>query len=366
MKEDLAGRLELSGARARALLGTSAPSGGGLERAESTSDGPRLPNEDDAQRIATRIQAESGTTSDAALAIAKELVAQARAALDKKQLSEREALALESVMYVRGRPALRVLGSRLEGLDSFPGSELWQTFISDFEDAMVATASSTGGVFVDAPVTENPRWLQGSAWLIAADRVVTNRHVLLSQTAERLIKVGDSERDAQIREGFHLDIEFAADDRAPAKPTPRHVTGVLYVSKEDDPVDVAVMAIEPFADVAPLALAQPGTKPPENLFVVGHPGLTICVPDDVKAVFGNPDGKKRVSFGKLMAVLQAGAQILHDASTVGGYSGAPVVGISSGLVLGLHYFGDPASGNIAVSADALREHPVSQFLALPT
>jgi hypothetical protein len=363
MKEDFAGRLELAGARARALLGT-APSDEGSERTESAGSQPNAPNENDARRIAARIRTQSGTPFDIALAFAKDLVAQAHAALGKKQLSEKEAFALESVIYVRGRPALRVLGSRLEGLNHFPGSELWQTFVADFEDAITAAASTTGAVFADAPATGNPRWLQGSAWLIAFDRVVTNRHVLLPQNSEHLITVSDVERSAKIRDGFHLDIEFSADDRSPAKRITRQVTGVLYVSNQTDPVDVAVLAIEPFADEKPLVLAKADNAIPENLFVVGHPALTMLVPNDVRAVFGNPDGKKRVSFGKLMKIVDAGTHILHDASTVGGYSGAPVVGIRSGLVSGLHYYGDPNTGNIAIAAGALRQHPVSQFLAI--
>jgi hypothetical protein len=363
MKEDFAGRLELAGARARALLGTE-PSDKGSERTESVGTQPNAPNEDDARRIAALIRAQSGTPFDIALTIAKELVAQARAALGKKQLSETEAFALESVMYVRGRPALRVLGSRLEGLIHFPGSELWQTFVADFEDGITAAASTTGAVFVDAPATGNPRWLQGSAWLIALDRVVTNRHVLLPQNSEHLVTASGVEPKARIREGFRLDIEFSADDRSPAKRITRQVTAVLYVSNETDPVDVAVLAIDPFVDAKPLVLAKAGDPIPENLFVVGHPALTMLVPEDVRAVFGNPDGKKKVSFGKLMKVADAGTQILHDASTIGGYSGAPVVGIRSGLVSGLHYYGDPNTGNIAIAAGALRQHPVSQFLAI--
>jgi len=358
MNDELPARLEFAGARARAFFGTGAP-GDGAERAESSSDRRQPPREEDAQRIALRIKAESNTTLDVALTVARDLVAQARSALQKTQLSQSEALALEAVIHVRGRPALGIFGSRLQPLDNFPGSELWQTFIADYENEICAAASVTGGVFVDAPATGNPRWLQGSAWLIAPDRVVTNRHVLLPGQSERLVHVGDDERTARVREGFCLDIEFAADDRAPAKGDGgRRVTGLLYVAKESDPVDVAVLAIEPYENGTPLPLAQAGTRPPENLFVVGHPGPAMFVSDEVRSVFGKPDGKKRVSFGKLMGVAHGGTQIVHDASTVGGYSGGPVVGIRNGFVAGLHYFGDPASGNLAVSADALRGHPV--------
>lgn len=364
MREDEAGRLELTRARARAVFGAGEAGKGPQppKSTESSGDEPRPPDEDDAQRIATRIGTETKMEAGAALAIAREFVEQARAALEKKYLSEKEALALESVIHVRGRPALRVLGSRLEGLENFPGSELWQTFISDYEDAIIAAAAATGGVLVDAFATGSPRWLQGSAWMIAADRVVTNRHVLLPQNGERLIDPGSNELNARVRDGFKIDIEFAADNRNPAKSSSRRVTSVLFVAKPGDPVDVAVLAMEPYSSAEPLDLANAVVEPPKYLYVVGHPALANAVPDDVKAVFGNPDGKKRVSFGQLLSLLESGGTILHDASTIGGYSGGPVVGISSGLVAGLHYFGDPAAGNLGVSAGALRGHTVGQYL----
>lgn len=365
MREDEAGRLELTGARARAVFGAGGAGKGPRppKSTESSGDEPRPPDEDDAQRIAARIRAQSKIEAAAALAIARELVEQAGAALQKKDLSDTEALALESVIHVRGRPALRVLGSRLEGLDNFPGSELWQDFITDYEHRIVAAAAATGAVFVDAFATGNPRWLQGSAWMIAADRVVTNRHVLLPQNGERLIDPGSNELNARVREGFKIDIEFAADNRNPAKSSSRRVTGVLFVAKPGDPVDVAVLAMEPYSCTEPLDLADAVVEPPKYLYVVGHPALANTVPDDVKAVFGNPDGKKRVSFGQLLSLLESGGTILHDASTIGGYSGGPVMGISSGVVAGLHYFGDPATGNCAVTAGALHAHPVHQYLA---
>lgn len=365
MKEDLAGRLELAGARARAILGSVAFHG----RTESSGAGTGgEPGEDDAERIAARMRFEAGTDSEVALASARELVEQARNALRKivegvkgADLSETEAVALESVIHVRGRPPIRVLGDHLESLEHYPGSELWQDFIADFEDRITAAASVTGGIFVDAFETGNPRWLQGSAWLIAPNRVVTNRHVLLPSNGEKLIKENGNELNATVREDFKIDIEFAADDRVPAAKVTRRVINVLYVAKPGDAVDVAVLAIEPY-DSKPLLLAEAAIVPPKNLYVVGHPGLVESVPDEVKAVFGNPDGKKRVSFGQLLGVLECGDTMVHDASTVGGYSGGPVMGISNGLVVGLHYYGDPATGNLAVTAHALRKHGVYQYL----
>jgi endonuclease G len=81
-----------------------------------------------------------------------------------------------------------------------------------------------------------------------------------------------------------------------------------------------------------------------------------AVPDDVRAVFGRPDGRKRVSFGKRLEGIGRPGEIVYDASTVGGYSGGPVLGISDGMVAGLHYYGDPVGGNLAVTAATIRAH----------
>src|SRR5581483_5549769 len=265
--------------------------------------------------IATRIQAELSLDAAAALAIAREMVGQARTALDRKHPTEAEVLSLEAVIHVRGRPALRVMKDHLESLQNFPGSEFWQDFITEYEGRIVAAAAVTGGILVDAFETGNPRWLQGSGWLISPNRVVTNRHVLLPGTGVKLIELGTDDRNAQLRQGFTLTVEFAADNRAPAASISRRVTNVLYVSKPADHVDIAVLEIESYSGVQTLALADDYADTPKNLYVVGHPALATAVPDQVKSVFGNPDGAKRVSFGQLLSVTQNGNTILYDAST---------------------------------------------------
>jgi hypothetical protein len=361
MNEHLAARLELTRARARALLG-SADEAKRLGPQESSQDGPRGPSGEDAKKIAARIHVEMGMESEQALTLARAIVEQARTALGKQDLSDTDAMALESVMYVRGRPALRIVGEHLESLEHFPGSAIWQDFITDWEEHIVKVASATGAVTVDAFATGNPRWTQGTAWMAARDLVVTNRHVLLPKDGLNLIEPGTTALNARLRDGFQINVEFAADNRSPSASISRSVKSVLYVAGPDDPVDVAILEIEPNAAVKPLHLAKPAEVVPRYLYIVGHPALTALVPDDVRAVFGKPDGKKRVSFGQLLSNLPDTGTLLHDASTIGGYSGGPVVGISAGIVVGLHYYGDPAVGNFAASAKALQEHAAGQFL----
>lgn len=362
MDESTGARLELTGARVRSLLGRrSAPVGDELENANDPT-GP--PCDRDVALLAERIAHESDTLRGAAaVAAASDIVLRATAAIEKLEggttdaaLTDDDALALESVMQVRGRPAVRVVGQRLEPLDRHPGSDLWQLFIADYEQAIVDAAASTGAVVVIAPETANQPWLQGSAWVIGRNRVVTNRHVLLPPGGVPLIQ--RSGPVATLRADVTLMIDFAADDRILAETqVQRRVCGILYLAAENDPVDVAVLEVEPLDGKRPLELAAVGSEMPRNIFVVGHPGLAATVPSAVAAVFGRLDGRKRVSFGKRQPVGGRVDVLGHDASTVGGYSGGPVVSINGDAVVGLHYYGDPVNGNLALAAATLRAHP---------
>ena len=233
MNEQTAGRLELTSTRAQAFFGSAKRSVAGGATAESTGDASQAPASRDVPLIAARIQRHSTIEPDAALAIATEIVERARVAVTKLDqlpsatLSEQDALALESVIHVRGRPALRVFQNRLESLELFPGSELWQDFITDYEERIIAAAAATGAALVTAFETGNPAWVQGSAWLVGRNRVVTNRHVLVSDTMN-LLKPAENGSGWQIGDGYAIAIEFAADDRDPRAKIRRRVTEVLY------------------------------------------------------------------------------------------------------------------------------------------
>jgi V8-like Glu-specific endopeptidase len=347
-----------TGARARALLGGAAAGAGG--NTESAGGGSGPPNATDVALIAARIQYYSNLSAEEARAIAAQLTEQARVAVTKllggatdTALSDDEVMSLESVIYVRSRPAVRIMGQqgdRLEGLEKHPGSELWQDFITDCEQRIISAARATGAAMVMALNTGAPELVSGSAWLVTPNRVITNRHVLQNRQMNMLVAADGGGK--RIGDDYSLVIEFTFDNRKTMTKTRQRVTDVLYVSEPADPIDIAVLGIEGAG--TPLAIASSATPTPKNLYVVGHPGLSLDVSAPVKAVFGNPDGRKRVSFGKF--VTSGPSEFGHDASTIGGYSGGPVVGICDGVVAGLHYYGDPANGNLAISAAAIRAH----------
>lgn len=346
------------GARARSLIGAGTD---GASQTESDR-GMALPlGSHDTALIARRLRSDSDVSEDRAEAYAAGLLAAAGDAMRKLDdnpsgatLTDFEYTALEAVIHVRGRPAIRVLGSRLESLQTYSGSEFWQSYVDESEEAIVSVASSTGAIVVATATGGLPPYVKGTAWLVSPRTVITNRHVLLPAKGPALIEESTPGQTFQLKPGYSVTLEFAADDRAVPERVSRKLTGIRYVSQPGDPVDIAVLEIEPIENSRPLQLAPASSSLTGNLYVVGHPGLASGVASEVKTVFGKLDGKKRVSFGKRLNV--PGTNLVHDASTFGGYSGAPVVNISSSCVLGLHYYGDPASGNLAVAADTLRAH----------
>jgi hypothetical protein len=385
--EATGGRLELVAPRALKLF--AGPAGGaegsvGGKQESSVNAGP--PNEDDVKAIATQIK--RATVSDKTVAgrdadieadsIAAQLVARANEVLEQlrggarvSELSADGAYSLEAVLFVRGRPALRVQGNSIEPIDEqkHPGSEFWKVFRDEHEDDLVKVAGATGAVMVKDRMGLHTAWVQGTAWLIKRDLVMTNRHVLfpslgLTRLARRIPGAATT---ARFKSDLDISIDFAFDNRPAGQPVACPALEVVYVSEDADPIDVALIKIAPPPNVtqplsAPLALArEPGDY--QYLYAVGHPGKMPEVPEKVRAVFGTPDERKRVSFGETMDPSPARPnEIVYDSSTIGGFSGGCVLPFLTNQVIGLHHYGDPLSGNRAFTAEALRAHAVARFL----
>jgi hypothetical protein len=187
---------------------------------------------------------------------------------------------------------------------------------------------------------------------------VTNRHVLFPPFGgTRLARRIPGTRTARLRKDLEVVLDFSFHDE-PVRNVVYRITDILFVADENDPVDAAVLKVAPVsveADV--LKLSKAPNEDMERLYVVGHPGLMANIPQAVRDVFGDPDEKKRVSFGEVMTPpARPGDDIVHDASTIGGYSGGCVMDFLTTEAAGLHYWGDTTQGNRAVSAAALLGH----------
>ena len=279
-------------------------------------------------------------------------------------IDDKDSAALESVIRTRGRPALAIEGPRLEPIDDekHPGSGLWRTFVDDFEDNMMRVAGATAAVLVRDTLSGRPPVVCGTAWLVGDGVMVTNRHVVLPPDPPRPAKRVDAEPTrATMKTGFGFMVDFALDD-GPARDGKSIVTDIPFVSADGDAVDIAVLRIAAVpAGAAPLKV---GVKAPASkmVYLFGHPGAMPTVLDDVQAVFGTPNGRKRVCFGERMPDDPAHAgDWIHDASTIGGFSGGCVLTFADTDVAALHYYGHPLIGNRAIPAAALRSHAAAAF-----
>ncbi|MET4729924.1 hypothetical protein ABIE09_003738 [Lysobacter enzymogenes] len=388
---NLDARLERSGGRALRLLG-----GGGREGALAAheSQGARsgAPDARDRAAIAASLLKHWQARPQEALAgrdraheadfIAAELIDTANAALDllradgpRAALAQSQAMALESVLMVRGRPALRVQGAAIEPIDDdrHPGSGVWRTLLNDHEKALARRAAAVAGVMYKDNYSADPELVVGTAWLVAPDLAITNRHVLLPDASLRLARRRPgTPTQARLKSDVSVCLDFAYDN-GPARSLRYRIDDIVFVAEDNDPIDVAVLRVRPQDPnapglPAPLRVARQDEWDSDRVCVVGHPGRMAQVPADTAAVFGDPDGRKRVSFGELMDPDDAKPHdLIYDSSTIGGYSGGTVSPVGAGGaddgVIGLHYRGgDIATGNRAILASALRAHAVQAWL----
>lgn len=268
------------------------------------------------------------------------------------RLPDEELVALEAVMRTRGRPALRVKFDELETLALHPGGDIWRTAFRDYENDLVDASARTAAVTADLWGTT----VFGSAWLVREDLAITNRHVLIPDTGPPLARRRvASPLTATPKRTVNPRLNFSHDDSG-RPPVSYEILDVPYIASRADPADIALMRVQPLdgvrVPVTTIASLEFDVWSPKRVFVIGHPGLLDDVPPEVQAVFGTPDGKKRVSFGEMLG-RGGGSDLRYDASTIGGYSGGLVGTFGEEDAIGLHYWGDATEGNRAVAAAML-------------
>jgi hypothetical protein len=395
IEEAAAARLERSGGRALRLLADRNGTEAAFAAQESGRARTGAPDQVDRNLIAASLALHWDKQAPAALVgrdhahearlIAQDLIEKANAALEllredgvRAPLHQDQAMALESVLMVRGRPSLQVRGKGIEPVDDVrhPGSGIWRIILSDYERALAKHASAVAAVMVKYDYPPTPEIVVGTAWLVRPDLAITNRHVLLPETSLRLARRRPGEpTQARIKSDLNVCLDFAHDN-GPGRAMRYLIDEIVYVTRDEDPIDAALLRVRPLDPAVsqlpqPLALAREGIDEwdSDRVCVVGHPGRMAQdqITSEIAAVFGNPDGRKRISFGELMDPDERRRHdLVYDSSTIGGFSGGPVapVGTGEGGVVGLHYWGgDVTTGNRAILARSLREHPLWALLA---
>jgi endonuclease G, mitochondrial len=191
----------------------------------------------------------------------------------------------------------------------------------------------------------------GTGFLITEDIAVTNRHV--ADVFAQGLRGGYRFRKGR----FGNDIEAQLDYRHLHESTAKkraEVIEVLYIAKDNEP-DFALLRVARLDDVVPLTLARERIAPQMPVAVVGYPAQDGDRNDQaiMDRVFGGVYQVKRLAPGFVTARQADDVVLMADYSSLGGNSGSPVISLTSGEVVGLHFSGRFRENNYAVSSDMI-------------
>lgn len=258
------------------------------------------------------------------------------------------------VMAARGaRPVARVIDNQATTDFLGPAQPSWHERIRRAKSNLDAAIPAVGRVELN---NSDDAWC-GTAWLVADDILVTNRHV-----AETFARMDRRTSRFVFRAGLSgapvsSDIDFLEEERR--RDSDEHpITSILWIAGSNE-ADVAFLRVTPRAGrklPRPIRLAASVTED-AVVAAIGYPARDPSIPDQqlVIRIFG--DGvydKKRLAPGQITRVEPD--VLHHDCSTLGGNSGSVLVDLDTGNAVGLHYGGYlDDSTNVAVPAPYLRE-----------
>ncbi|GAA2000814.1 DNA/RNA non-specific endonuclease [Microbacterium ulmi] len=278
--------------------------------------------------------------------------------------------ALEAIVQLVGRPPLLVQNDRvvfgddeIDSLDDFPPGT----------DARIRATEKFIPSVGRVEFTNFTMAWGGTGWVIAADGadriVVTNRHVaslVARRTADGhgVFMRGPS----QIRFGASLDFneEFGA---IASQATPFDVVDIPYLADTTAP-DVALLRITGQNLPSPLPLADTDAAFDDVVALVGYPAYDDRNDKDAMArYFRQLYNVKRYAPGRITQALGPRVTLQHDCTSLGGASGSPLIRLSDGRVVGLHFSGLYGKFNSAVGASTLRQllagaRPVADIAAV--
>jgi endonuclease G, mitochondrial len=254
---------------------------------------------------------------------------------------------LEAIVLVRGRPVLFVKDDDYD-LTTLR-TETWRARLEQARHGLKSAILSIGRVDLD----NNPRfdWI-GTAWVVADDVVVTNRHVA-SEFARRDSTGFVFQTSFLGQMGARIDFKEEFDGPTSAEFS---IADVLHIEEQGGP-DMAFLRIDWGSGEkrAPIRLAAQ-VEARRNVAVIGYPAKDsrTRIPDEMDRIFGSVYDVKRLAPGTITAVRPQEQLVNHDCTTLGGNSGSAVIDLDTGDAVALHFAGRERDRNFAVPAPAVR------------
>ena len=341
---------------ARRLLGRGATDSG----LESTAEAGLRSTSPDAlfERARKRVEAArpEGDISGAHARLAEAYLAEGHKALrkvaekpDAPDLSHTESAGLEAIVRLTGRPSFLVQNDSVTVEQPDPE---WSQKIRDQAADITKVLRRVGRV----NLPEYGGGYVGTAFMVAEDLAMTNRHVAMTFAARAgaAWKVGA---------GFTPSVDFKCEQGSGN--TLRFEVKGIAVIHPDPQIDLALLKLDKKSKdkkplPAPLKIAKSATSiaPKDDLYVVGYPAFDPR--NDASAVdriFGHVFMVKRFAPGELMSAAGAKKHFTHDCSTLGGNSGSCVIDFNRHVVFGLHFGGAYLAENRAVALAKLQKDP---------
>lgn len=288
-----------------------------------------------------------GTDSPEVAKAASDVMAAAERAMQKVETHNEDTIdsfefaALEAIVLVVGRPAVRYTNGRVQMPNADGENIRWSTLIATARREINELSASVGRVGLahdggaDDPLA--------TAWRLGDDLVVTNRHVAHRLTNDPNAAPSTWKLDA----GKGAVVDFTVTDEAQTS-VRFPVAEIVYCAEEAD-IDLAIFRLDPRGGKLPDALELDwdpaalgadinGIFKGQEIYIVGHP-YRPGGGSAVSSVFGKADGFKRWSPGLVTALASPSPVFEHDCSTLGGNSGSCVLSASGHTVVGLHFAG---------------------------
>lgn len=271
----------------------------------------------------------------------------------RRAVAERAVVAFETRPFTEaivrqfGRPSLLVRNDTFE----VPASGTWRARLLPNKSKLDRAIRSVGRV----ELSNHPDfdWV-GTAWVIAENVVVTNRHVAM----EFARRAGNGFAFARNPFGQTVGarVDFREEHQQSAAAFEVRVNKIIHVEKvgEADP-DLALMELRSAQPLPPPVLLSRGEgRDGQLIAVIGYPARDDRNgADAMQQVFGDIFEVKRLAPGMIIESEAEPNVFTHDCSTLGGNSGSLVYDIEAGEALGLHFAGQFRQANFAVRAGVL-------------
>ena len=304
-------------------------------------------------------------------ALHAELAARARSAAPPSRTGARtEAFATESTgggkgvtletIVREGRPALFVKDNQVTREDSRVDKVSEEMVRRVIEAAPVINPLIPLVGRIDAENHPSGNDYLGTAWLIDANVVVTNRHV-----AELFARHEGGRfvfKPGRFAEPLRLSLNWRREHRRnPREEDAVEIKRVIWIEPDDRKADIAFLEIGARSDGTRqdrIELAESNGEPDLHVAVIGYPARASAdiIPDQERMddIYGGVFDVKRVAPGQLDKDSRGWAT--HDCTTLGGNSGSVVVDMATGRAVGLHFAGLYMVENYAVPASTIRRY----------